>query len=207
VLIPLAGRPMIAWCLEAFAAAATVNRAVIAASAGRERELRELAPPGLAVEVVAGGESRSQSVAAALAAAGEVELVAVHDAARPLVTAALIDAIVTRLAESPDAAGVIAAHPVTDTIKRLDETAGERRVAETLDRGSLWAAQTPQAFRAEALRAALAAGAEQLAAASDDASLVEASGGQVLIEPGPRSNLKVTTPTDLTLASLLLSEG
>jgi 2-C-methyl-D-erythritol 4-phosphate cytidylyltransferase len=153
------------------------------------------------VEVVEGGESRSDSVARALEAATSV-LVAVHDAARPLVTPELIDAVLTRLAGEPEAAGVIAAAPITDTIKRADgqtTTATERRE-------HLWAAQTPQAFRSEALREALAVDPEKLASATDDASLVEARGGKVLIEPAPPTNLKVTTPADLRLAALLLTE-
>jgi 2-C-methyl-D-erythritol 4-phosphate cytidylyltransferase len=197
---------MIAWCLEAFAAATTIDRIVIAAPPGHEGELAGLAPPALVTEVVPGGDSRSHSVSAALAAVGAAELVAVHDAARPLVTAGLIDAVVGRLAGAPGAAGVVAATPVTDTVKRATTPGQSSRVAETLDRGSLWAAQTPQAFRVEALREALAIEPARLGGASDDASLVEAAGGEVLIEPAPASNLKVTTATDLRLAELLLDE-
>ncbi len=98
----------------------------------------------LGVLAVAGGEHRSESVAKALELAGE-ELVVVHDAARPLVTPGLVDAVVEELAAEEGAAGVIAAAPVTDTIK---EASAEGRVERTVDRSRLWAVQTPQAFRA-----------------------------------------------------------
>jgi 2-C-methyl-D-erythritol 4-phosphate cytidylyltransferase len=190
----------VAWCLEAFATAGSVAATVVAAPPGHEAEIAALAPEGLEAEVVAGGSSRSESVAAALALA-ETEVVAVHDAARPLVTAELIDALVARLAARADAAGVIAATPITDTVKRV---ADDRTIARTEDRERLWAAQTPQVFRAEALREANASDPEPRAAATDDAILVERMGGTVLIEPAPAANLKVTTAADLALAELLL---
>jgi 2-C-methyl-D-erythritol 4-phosphate cytidylyltransferase len=179
-----------------------VSTVIVAAPAGREREIAAAAPDGLELEVVAGGATRSESVAAALGLAGG-ELVAVHDAARPLVTPALIDALVAALGARGDAAGVIAATPVADTLKRA--SGGGREIAATESRTGLWAAQTPQVFRTAALRAAHDAGPEDLAAATDDAMLVERQGGTVLIEPVPEPNLKVTTPADLRLAELLLA--
>ncbi len=193
--------PLVGWCLRAFAASRTVGRAVIAAPPGRERELAGLIPVGLEAEIVAGGDSRSESVAAALARA-EAEIVAVHDAARPLVSAELIDGLVARLAGIPDAAGVIAATPLRDTVKRVGEVGGE--IVATEPRERLWAAQTPQVFRAEQLRAALDAPPERLAAATDESMLVEAAGGRVLIEPSPAENIKVTTPADLARVEALL---
>ncbi len=94
-LVEIAGRPMVAWSLDAFAGAATVGSVVIAAPPGRERELEALAPPEVAVSIVTGGASRSHSVALALAEV-EADLVAVHDAARPLVSSTLVDELVTR---------------------------------------------------------------------------------------------------------------
>ena len=168
---------------------------------------------GVEATTVPGGESRSESVAAGLAAAGSA-LVAVHDAARPLVTPGLIDEIVEKLASRPDAAAVIAAAPITDTVKRAREPRPEKgevarggpTVAKTESREHLWAAQTPQVFRAEALREALKGDPQAIAAAGDDAMLVERAGGKVLIHPSPAENLKVTTPVDLRLAELLLAE-
>jgi 2-C-methyl-D-erythritol 4-phosphate cytidylyltransferase len=153
------------------------------------------------VEVVPGGETRSESVVAALAAVS-ADVVVVHDAARPLATAELVDAVITALLGDEDCGAVVAAAPVTDTIKQV---ARGMEVDRTLDRSSLWAAQTPQAFRAEALREALASTA-LLAQATDDAMLVERMGGRVLLHEAPAENIKVTTPFDLRVAEMLLAQ-
>ncbi len=140
--------------------------------------------------VVAGGATRSDSVRAGLAAVGpDAEIILVHDAARPLVPGAVL----TRLLAAIDA-GADAAVPglaVTDTVKRVDATG---LVLETPHRASLMAVQTPQAFRAEVLRRVHATGGE----ATDDAALVEASGGLVVVVPGDPLARKVTTDEDLT---------
>jgi 2-C-methyl-D-erythritol 4-phosphate cytidylyltransferase len=202
-LVPAAGRPLLAWSIDAFAAARGVGAIVIAAPPGHEAEVRELvlaaAEDRLAIEVVSGGETRTASVAAALGQV-EAELVAVHDAARPLLEPALIESMLARLAAEPGAAGVIAAQPVTDTIKRAG---ADGAISATEPRTGLWRAQTPQLFRAAALRAAHAG---EIAGATDDATLIERAGGRVLVEPGPPENLKVTTPADLRFAELLLAE-
>jgi 2-C-methyl-D-erythritol 4-phosphate cytidylyltransferase len=194
--VAVAGRPLLDWSLDAFRAAATIGEIIVAAPPGREQEIA-----GEDVLAVAGGDHRSESVANALELAGS-EIVVVHDAARPLVTPGLIDAVVEQLAAEDDAAGVIAAAPLSDTIKEAGE---EGRVKRTLDRSALWAVQTPQAFRAAALRDALS-DPEALADATDDAMLVERRGGKVLIHSNPPENLKVTTPFDLRVAELLLGE-
>jgi 2-C-methyl-D-erythritol 4-phosphate cytidylyltransferase len=207
-LVEVAGRPLIAWSLDAFERADSVALVVIAAPPGHEKEIARVAPDAV---VVTGADSRSASVAAALARA-ESDVVAVHDAARPCVTAALIDALVARLLASAGADAVIAAAPLTDTVKRAHEArtpagaagGGGPAVAGTESRDHLWAAQTPQVFRTSVLREALAGDPERIAAASDDAMLVEAQGGTVLIEAAPTANLKVTTPDDLTIAAALL---
>ncbi len=194
--VELAGRPLLDWSLDAFRAAESIAEIVVAVPPGQESSVAERG-----VVAVAGGQHRSQSVANAVELCEE-EIVVVHDAARPLVTPELIDAIVERLASDQDAAGVIAATPVTDTIKR---TADGDRVEETLDRAGLWAVQTPQAFRADALREALS-DPDSLPDATDDALLVERRGGRVLIHSAPAENLKVTAPIDLRVAELLLRE-
>jgi 2-C-methyl-D-erythritol 4-phosphate cytidylyltransferase len=153
------------------------------------------------VLAVAGGSHRSESVANAVELCGE-EVVVVHDAARPLVTPKLINAVIERLLSDEQAAGAIAASPVTDTVKQASE-AGQ--VERTLDRAGLWAVQTPQAFRADALREALS-DPDSLPEATDDAMLVERRGGTILIHAAPAENLKVTTPLDLRVAELLLHE-
>jgi 2-C-methyl-D-erythritol 4-phosphate cytidylyltransferase len=205
--VDLGGRPLVAWCLDAFAASASVDRAVIAAPSGRAEEIAALAPPGLELTAIDGGDTRTESVALALALIDD-PFVAVHDAARPLVTAEQIDSLVATLAAQDGVGGVIAAAPITDTVKRTAEArpgAGEHPpIAATEPRELLWAAQTPQVFRTETLRRAHAdASAGE---ATDDAMLLEAAGETVLIEPSPASNLKVTTATDLRLAELLLGE-
>jgi len=194
--VELAGRPLLEWTLEAFRGAVSIAEVIVAAPPGSESRVSELG-----VLAVAGGEHRSESVANALELAGE-ELVVVHDAARPLVTPGLVDAVVEELEAEDGAAGVIAAAPVTDTIK---EASGEGRVERTLDRSRLWAVQTPQAFRAAALREALSE-PEAFAGATDEAMLVERGGGVVLIHSAPPENIKVTTPHDLRAAELLLRE-
>jgi 2-C-methyl-D-erythritol 4-phosphate cytidylyltransferase len=210
-LVELAGRPMLAWSLDAFARAESVAAIVVTAPPGREGELQAVAEEAAVdtpVTVVSGGDSRSESVSRGVAAV-ESELTAVHDAARPLVTVELIDALMEGLASRPDAAGVIAAAALTDTVKRSREpraAQGDPTVAETLSRDHLWAAQTPQVFRTEALRDALDTDPQRLAAATDDAMLVERTGGQILMHPAPPENLKVTTPLDLRVAELLLAE-
>ncbi|MFN8159879.1 MAG: 2-C-methyl-D-erythritol 4-phosphate cytidylyltransferase [Solirubrobacterales bacterium] len=206
--VELAGRPMVEWSLKAFAAAQRVGKIVVAIPPGAGEPGGALAPgagepggalaPG-AVEFVEGGESRSDSVTRALERV-QTEIVVIHDAARPLVTAELIDGVIAALEARGDLDGLVAAAPVTDTVKRVDE---RLTVVETPERSSLWAVQTPQAFRTEALRRAHAAG--DLAAATDDASLVEA-GGTVAVHPAPPGNLKVTTPLDLRVAEMLLAE-
>ena len=147
---------------------------------------------------VLGGASRSESVRLALAAAPEATVAVVHDAARPLITRELVQKCVDAL-DGWD--GVVAAAPVSDTIKQAD---GSGRVIRTLDRSALWAIQTPRVFRAEVLRRALDVDASALAAATDDASLVEAVGGSVRVVEAPAENIKVTRPVDLAFAEALL---
>lgn len=200
-LVELHGRPLLEWSLLALGAAATIEAIVVAAPAGHEAEVEELTA-GRA-EVLAGGASRAESVRLALGAV-RGELVAIHDAARPLISPQLVDRVVSRLSGDAGADGVIAAAPLADTVKRAG--AGDV-VAATVDRRDLWAAQTPQAFRVAALRSAQAAAHEagELDAATDEAWLIERTGGTVLLEPVGAFNLKVTDPADLTVAEVLLS--
>jgi 2-C-methyl-D-erythritol 4-phosphate cytidylyltransferase len=180
-----AGRPLIEWSLEVLEA--VCDRVVVAAPADWLR-------PGW----VEGGPSRSASVRNALAAAPEARTAVVHDAARPLVTRELVEACVGALMGVD---GAIAAAPVADTIK---EAYPDGTVLRTLDRSRLWAVQTPQVFRAEALRRALDIDDSALAAATDDASLLEAAGGTVRLVEAPPENFKVTTEADLARAEVAL---
>jgi 2-C-methyl-D-erythritol 4-phosphate cytidylyltransferase len=200
-LVLLSGKPMLQWSVDALHNVPAVSRIVIALPADALGD----APAG--TEAVAGGAVRSESVRSALAATDPGDgPVIVHDAARPLASAALFERALTEL-ESSGADAVVAAEPVTDTIKRAERGADGRTVAETLDRSTLWAVQTPQVFRRDALERALAgASGELLAEATDDAWLIERAGGTVRIVEADATNLKVTTPTDLHVAELLLAE-
>jgi len=182
------------WSVDVLRGVSAIEQIVVALPDGVE------APAGTVG--VRGGAVRSQSVRLALAAAGPGDPVLVHDAARPLLTAELVEATLAAVAaEGIDAA--VAATPVTDTIKRADR---EQIVSETLERASLWAVQTPQVFRRAALEQALDASDEILAMATDDAWLIEQEGGSVAIVPSTSENLKVTTTLDLALAGLLLAQ-
>jgi 2-C-methyl-D-erythritol 4-phosphate cytidylyltransferase len=200
--VVLAGRPLVAWSLDAIATAG-VPRAVVAVPPGHGAAAEEaLAGAGgsfaLGLALVEGGPTRSESVRNALAAAGEAEAIVVHDAARPL---AAPDLFRRTLAALADADAAIAAARVTDTVK---EAGPDGVVVRTHDRSRLWAVQTPQAFRTAALRRALDVPAGVLAAATDDAWLVERAGGSVRVVESPPANLKVTTPHDLAIAERLL---
>jgi 2-C-methyl-D-erythritol 4-phosphate cytidylyltransferase len=196
-LVELAGRPMLQWSLDALAQLGEISQVVVAMPPG------SAAPAG--VSGVDGGATRSDSVRRALGAAppsGPDEVVLVHDAARPLLTPAIAREVIGVLERDASADAAIAAAPVTDTIKRVDRGRG---VLETLDRSSLWAVQTPQAFRRGALERALDVPTEVLAEATDDAWLIERAGGRVLVVAIAAENLKVTTPLDLELAAGLLA--
>jgi 2-C-methyl-D-erythritol 4-phosphate cytidylyltransferase len=195
-LVPLAGRPMLEWSVDALRAVGAVEEIVIALPA----EHLDAAPAGTVA--VPGGEFRSQSVRAALQACGAGDPVIVHDAARPLASPRLFQAALNDLLSS-GADAVIAAVPVSDTIKETGED--RRTVARTLDRASLWAVQTPQVFRRAALESALAQAEDELRTATDDAWLIERAGGQVRVLPSEQFNLKVTTELDLRLAENLLA--
>jgi 2-C-methyl-D-erythritol 4-phosphate cytidylyltransferase len=197
-LVELAGRPLLQWSIDVLSQVSDIERIVVAL------------PPGVAAPAgvigVDGGPVRSDSVRRALTAAGEgseEQLVLVHDAARPLLSVELASAVIAALESDPSADAAIAAVPVTDTIKRVD---GAGAVSETLERGELWAVQTPQVFRRGALERALDVPADELARATDDAGLIERGGGRVIVVHASDENLKVTTPNDLRIAELLLAE-
>ena len=144
---------------------------------------------------VAGGESRAASVRAGLAAVpAEAGIICVHDAARPFATVELFERVIAAVRAGAD--GAVPGVPVSDTIKVVRTVDGELEVSSTPDRSTLIAVQTPQAFRADVLRAAHAGGAE----GTDDASLVEIAGGRVVIVEGEATNRKITTAEDLAWA-------
>jgi 2-C-methyl-D-erythritol 4-phosphate cytidylyltransferase len=186
----LAGRSLLDWSTAA--AACACDDVVVVLPPGA---VDRLAASAGGVVGVAGGATRSESVRNGLTAVpDDADVIVIHDAARPLASAALFDAVIAAVRDGADAA--IPGVAVTDTIKRVEGAA----VVETLDRSALVAVQTPQAFRADALRRAHAMGDD----ATDDAALVEASGGKVVVVPGEAANIKVTTLDDLRIVEALL---
>jgi 2-C-methyl-D-erythritol 4-phosphate cytidylyltransferase len=192
-------RPLLAEPLERLEASSWIDAIVVAAPAGWEEPailLAEEVGAGKAVSCVTGGATRAESVRAAVAEIDpDAAIIVVHDAARPLLDDAVVERVLRPLGEGWH--GAVPAMPLADTIKRVrgDE------VIETVDRGDLVAAQTPQAFLADWLRTALGG---DVAAATDCAALVEEAGGRVAIVRGDRRLLKVTEPADLELVEKLL---
>ncbi len=196
----VAGRPLVVHTLARLAACGAVNRIVLVVD-DVDRAERLLAPwaPAKLGPVVRGGERRQDSVRAGLAAVGDAELVAVHDAARPLVSPDLVGRVI-RVAERTGAAA--AALPVEDTLKQGDESG---LIQGTVDRAGLWRVQTPQVFRADWLTLAHERADREGWQVTDDAALIERLGHPVSLVPGEASNFKVTTADDLALARRLLA--
>ncbi|NCY15724.1 MAG: 2-C-methyl-D-erythritol 4-phosphate cytidylyltransferase [Actinobacteria bacterium] len=180
---------------------AAADHVIVVLAPGEDAVGEQLVADGGADAFVIGGAERSDSVRSALAVIDEeAAVILVHDAARPLASAALHEAVVAAVHAGADAA--IPAVAVIDTIKKVRiDTDGTPVVAATLDRGELMAVQTPQAFRAEVLHRAHVGATD----ATDDAALVEADGGRVVLVPGETTNIKITGPEDLAVASVLLS--
>jgi 2-C-methyl-D-erythritol 4-phosphate cytidylyltransferase len=195
----LAGRPLLAESVERLDASEWIDAIVVAAPSGWEEPAILLAEELVASKVsavVTGGSTRAESVRNALAEVpGDVLVVLVHDAARPLVDDGVIERVLTRLDGTVD--GVVPALAVRDTVKRVRGGL----VAETVDRAELVIVQTPQAFIAERLRAAYDG---DLSGATDCASLVERRGGAVAVVAGDPRLAKVTTAEDLEHVARLL---
>lgn len=202
-LVPLRGRPLLAWTLEALAAAGPFLECVVLAPEGAESSIRaaigearsELAAQ---VQVVNGGATRGASVARGLAALDQdPALVVVHDAARPLVSSELL----RRVLEAAQASGAATAARRPVDSMREDQDGGSRPI----DRSRLWSVETPQAFRFELLRLAHERARQEGVEATDDASLVERFGTPIQVVEGRAANLKVTLRDDLVVAEALLS--
>lgn len=189
---PLRGRPLLAESLERLEASGWIDAVVVVAPEGWEEPCILVAEElgcGKVTATVTGGATRAESVRLGVAEAdGDAVALVVHDAARPVLPEAVLERVLGALGNGWD--GAVPALPVADTIKRVE---GDR-VTETLPRAELVAVQTPQAFAADVLRAALEG---DIGAASDCASLVEARGGRVTVVPGDHRLLKVTTLEDL----------
>ena len=206
VFADLAGRPVLAYVLEAFWRVEAVAEVVVAVPETSVEWARgrfgETGPAGRPLCWVAGGADRTESVARALAASDPaLPLVAVHDGARPLIRSAVI-AEALRVAAAEGAA--VVGRPVDHTVKRVG---AEGRVLETVPRGRLWLAQTPQVFRREVIEEAYRRRGEAAGSVTDDAQLVEALGRPVRMVRGEAANIKITTPEDLRLCEALLVAG
>jgi 2-C-methyl-D-erythritol 4-phosphate cytidylyltransferase len=200
----LGGVPMLVHAVRALARARLVDVVVVAAPPGDEAEVRGVLDAyevPTEVRVVTGGATRQDSVRLALESlAPDVDVVLVHDAARPLAPSQLVDDVVQTVASGHEA--VIPALPVADTVKRVEDG----RVVETLRRDGLYAVQTPQGFTRDLLTKAHEAAVIDAYTGTDDASLVERVGGTVTVVPGHPEAAKVTRPTDLATAEHVLQE-
>jgi 2-C-methyl-D-erythritol 4-phosphate cytidylyltransferase / 2-C-methyl-D-erythritol 2,4-cyclodiphosphate synthase len=199
VVLPLAGRPMLAWSLRALEQAETIGSVVVVAGSHTRQVVGSLVrDEGFAKvhAIVAGGERRQDSVGAGLEALPQgIEIVVIHDGARPLAEPQLFD----RCAAAAALRGAaIAATPVSDTLKRVTDGT----IRGTVDRTGLWAAQTPQAFRLESLRTAMNVSSGENV--TDEARLYEVTDFPVTVVPSSLENMKVTHAEDIAVADSLL---
>ena len=204
-LLSLAGRPLLEHACAALDAARLVTEIIVVTHPEDvetiERWCSERSAFDKVRAVVTGGAERAESVARGVRwCSFVVDVIAVHDAARPLVRPEAVDEVIARAAETGAA---LLAVPVRDTLKQAGE--GGTSVGRTLDRASLWAAQTPQCFAARAFREVLERAAAEGFAPTDDAALWERYKGPVAVVEGDPANMKITTPADLELAAAWLA--
>ena len=201
--VPTAGRRMVCWSIAAMRACERITAIVVVVPAGRaDWATAALGRDADHVQVVEGGATRAVSVARGVAAApSNAAFMLVHDAARPLVSAALVKRVLNGV-EGGD--GAIAAHPVADSLKTV---AGDGRIGRSVSRAGLWAAETPQVFRADPFREAIARALAEgtLDEMTDCASIMEAAGRTVRLVGAGEPNLKVTTAGDLAVVEALLA--
>lgn len=203
--LSVAGKPLLVHTLQSLTQSTLISRVVIVVAPEREALCHDIlnsyGPFGVPLCLVHGGLERQDSVRLGLAALDPgCELVVIHDAARPFITAAVIDGSVAAAAET---GGALVAVPVRDTIKQVGS---DGTVVETVSRQDLWLAQTPQTFRVPLIREAHARALTGGIRATDDATLVERMGGKVRIVLGDARNFKITTPEDLRLAEAMLQK-
>ncbi len=203
LLLEVAGRPVLAWTLEAALASPVIRWIGVVGQPVDAEPIAAIvaaARPDRPVQWILGGDTRQESVSRGLAALpADADGVLIHDGARCLVEPELLErcAAAVRAGQA-----VIAATPVTDTIKQVD---GAGTITATPDRAGLWAAQTPQGFPVERLRQAHATATAEGWSVTDDAALFERLGWPVQVLEAPPSNIKLTTPFDLTVAAAVLA--
>lgn len=204
--VELGGLPLVAWSVLAMDRAPSVGALVVVCPAGRMGEMRHDVLDKLnlihEVTLAGGGQTRQDSVFSGLMAApSDLDLVVIHDGARPLVEQRFIEQCLAVVRDDKTIAGAICAARVTDTIKVADD---HGLIRATADRSQLWSAQTPQVFRRAQIVTAHEAALLEGYVGTDDASLVEHRGGRVRVVETPRDNLKVTLPEDLAIAEAIL---
>ena len=199
ILQPIGGTPAVMRVLRTFSQVSELNRLVLVVNEDIRPEINRLLaghPEWQHISIIQGGDRRQDSVAAGVDAVNNADIVVIHDGARPFVTAQLIRDTIQAVQAGADAA--IAALPLSDTVKRRHLGS-----VTTIDRTELWRAQTPQAFRLSALKNGLAMAKNKDLDVTDEATLIEMSGGRVVMVPGSELNLKLTTPEDLALAEAI----
>lgn len=205
LFLQLAGRPVIAHTWQKFNDAKCVDEIILVVADGRQKEFEPLAKKfqlKKTFRIVIGGAERQDSVWNGLEAlSSKAEIVAIQDAARPCTSEELIAATVSAARETGAA---VAAHPITDTIK---ETTDGKFIAHTLDRSKLWSVQTPQTFRVEIIRRAIAEARKKNLIFTDDTAACELIGQPVQLVHGKTPNPKVTVPADLPFIETLLKNS
>jgi 2-C-methyl-D-erythritol 4-phosphate cytidylyltransferase len=206
LLLPVAGRAVLAWTLEAALACPAIRWIGVVGQPEDEEAIQAIlaaVAPGRPLRWIVGGATRQESVRLGLAALPvEAEAVLIHDGARCLATPELFSRCARALVEAMEVgAGIIAATPVSDTIKQVDP---QGRITGTPNRQHLWAAQTPQGFAVRQLRTAHRQALEEGWSVTDDAALYERLGFPVQVLEAPASNIKLTTPFDLSVAEAVL---
>ncbi len=201
--LPLRGIPLLVYTLRSLDQSLSLSTIVLVIAPEREQLCRTMldryGPFRCAVRLVPGGAERQNSVRLGLAALDpECDIVAIHDAARPFITASIVE---HSISVASQVGAALVAVPVADTLKRAD---ADQTVVETVPRQGLWLAQTPQTFRVDIIRAAHQRAQDEGIAVTDDAALIEKMGGTVQIVPGDRRNFKLTSPEDLRMAEALL---
>ncbi len=205
--LTVCGKPVLLHTLERFLAVNEIKRIIVVVSPvykARCAEIMRNSYPanGVPVSIVVGGSERQDSVRNGLNALdSNCEIVVIHDAARPLI---MIETIENSIQVAAENGGAIVAEPASDTIKRINT---DRTISETVPRDDLWLAQTPQTFQVPLIKAAHAWAHEQGIRGTDDSSLVEKMGRSVSVIRSQALNLKITTPSDLTIAEVLLKNG
>ena len=204
-MLSVCGRPVAAWAIDALAGAELIQELIVVCDPARVEEYSTTLSAAIRTEkpvaFVPGGATRAESVCAGLDYAKDADIVAIHDGARPLLDPKDANACLQYFLDDCDADGIVLGTPAVDTLKRV----GDYYVQETPDRSVYWQAQTPQVFWHDQLVKAYKQAKEDAYHGTDDASYLERRGGNIVMVPGSRANIKITTAEDLEFVGLLLA--